>query len=140
MKIEFFEACVPPRTSHHHKQIVKFGGFSKLADKPELVAAKSFWDSLFMMHRPEVPISGPLALSITLTWPWNAGDSKKVRAAGRIWHWTKPDNSNMTKTLEDAMGRCAYFNNDSQIADSRCRKYRGDKPGIYVLIEPAGEV
>lgn len=36
--LDFTLVCIPPRTSHHAKRIVRVGAFSRLADKPELVA------------------------------------------------------------------------------------------------------
>lgn len=145
MKIEFFEICTPPKTSHHAKRIVHFKGrdgkqITALGDTPQLQAAKNQWDSIFLLHRPEKPFDEPIQVNVTLYWPWNVGDSKKVRALGRTWHATKPDIDNACKGILDSMARCSYFTQDSKVVELRMEKYRGDKPGIYVLIEPAGEV
>ena len=133
-RISFSESCVPPKTSHHAKRIIRVKGHARLGDKPELTAAKSFWDALFLQHRPATPLVGPLLLWITLTWPWNTSDSKKTRANGWVYHDTAPDVDNMTKTLMDSMARCAYFNRDSQVACLQIDKYRGDNPGIEVTL------
>ena len=135
MKIDFFEPCIPPTTTHHSKKIVNFGGFTRLADTEKLVTAKSFWDTLFLAHRPIRPLDGPLRLYVSLTWQWNGSDNKKRRAAGWVWHDTQPDTSNMTKTIVDAAVRCGYMKNDSRIVIDTCEKRRGDRNGIQFLLE-----
>ena len=139
MRVAFFEACNPPQSSHHAKKIVHIGGHARLGDKPELEAAKNFWDALFIMHRPPAPLKGPLSFNVVLRWPWLTKDSKKVRASGAVRHHTKPDLSNMIKTIEDSLGRCAYFTNDSQIVYVEMSKWRGDSPGIWIEIEELSE-
>src|SRR3990167_120693 len=78
--LRFHLACIPPKTSHHAKRIVRVGQFSRLADKPELVAAKGMLDGLLLPHQPAAPIVGPVSLELELTWPWRSSESKRVRA------------------------------------------------------------
>jgi Holliday junction resolvase RusA-like endonuclease len=134
--IEFFLSLVPPTTSHHHKKIVRIGGFSKLADKPELTAAKNSLDAALYPHQPIAAIDGPVRLEVTLTWPWRKGESKKRRAKGRAWHTSKPDCSNMLKTLEDRLVKLCFIEDDKAVADVRVLKFWGDTPGIRIRITP----
>ena len=130
------ESCVPPKASHAHKRIVRIGGFSKLADRAELTAAKSFWDALFLPYRPARPLEGPLALDVELRWPHSAGEAKK-RLGLDLPMPVKPDLDNVAKTLTDALARCAFFANDSQIVDLRLRKWRSPNPGIVLRLGEA---
>lgn len=134
----FFLDCVPPKTSHHAKRIVRFGRFSKLADKPELTAARGDLLTLLQPHQPAAPMDGPLMLRLIFTWPWRASDSKRVRGAGLpIWYDTGPDLDNLAKTFIDCMARLAFFPNDSRIASLHLAKFIGDRPGVDVDLREA---
>lgn len=87
--LEFHLSCVPPRTSHHAKRIVRVGQWSRLADKPELVAAKAMLDGLLLPHQPAAPVTGPVVLELEFTWPWLASHSRRFRAQGRAPHTSK---------------------------------------------------
>lgn len=127
------ESCVPPTTSHHAKKVSTFGGRARLYDSARLVAAKSFWDALFLPHRPEAPLEGPLVLDVELRWPHTKGTAK--RDLGRELPFTaRPDLDNCAKGLTDSLARCAFFANDSQIVDLRLRKYRSPRPGVVVRL------
>lgn len=132
-------SCIPPKTSHHAKRIVRFGGFSRLADKPELVEAKATLDALLLEYQPTTPISGPVSMSLTFVWPWLASDAKRLRQAsgGRVWHPKRPDCSNLAKTLEDRLVRLQFIADDNAVVRLTVEKYRGDKPGIGIDITPA---
>jgi Holliday junction resolvase RusA-like endonuclease len=133
-EIRFRIACVPPKTSHHAKRIVKMGKFSRLADKPELVEAKATLDSLLLPHQPAAPISGTVALRLEYVWPWRSSESKKTRALGRIPHTSRPDCSNLAKTLEDRLVRLRFIEDDNAVAELVVTKFWGDVPGIEVRI------
>lgn len=130
------ESCIPPTTSHHAKRIVNRGKFKSLADKPELTAAKSFWDSLFLPHRPERPMDGPLVLSLELTWPHTKQCAKKLQSS-RIPMDTGVDLDNMGKTITDALVRCGFLVNDSRVCELHIKKFRGPLPGVFLSL---GEV
>jgi Holliday junction resolvase RusA-like endonuclease len=95
--LSFTLPCVPPKTTHQSKRIVRVGKFSRLADTPELKAAHALLDTLLLPYQPAAPFTGPVSLTLTFTWPWLASDSKKVRALGRIPHAKKPDADNAAK-------------------------------------------
>ena len=127
------ESCNPPKVSHHAKYIGRFGNFTRMIDKPELIDARGFWDALFLPHRPPKPLEGPLALSIELRWPHPTSAPKKVQPL-TVPMDVKPDLSNMAKTIEDSLGRCGFFVNDSQVCDLHLTKFRSPSPGIVVKL------
>jgi Holliday junction resolvase RusA-like endonuclease len=136
MTVEFFLPCVPPTTSHHHKRIVKMGRFARLADRPELQAAKHTLDALLQPFRPPAPLTGPLSLSLRYEWPWRASETKAARAAGRQPRTTKPDLDNLAKTITDRLVCQRFIADDQLIVRLVLEKWWGDTPGIHVHIHP----
>lgn len=134
--LSFFVACVPPTANHQRKAIVRIGGFARLADKPELVAAKGMLDSLLYPHRPAQPLSGPTVLAVEWVWPWRASEAKKTRALGRVPHTSKPDLSNALKTLEDRLVALRFVEDDRSIVRVEMQKWWGDEAGIAVALRP----
>ncbi len=86
-------------------------------------------------HRPNPPLAGPVALWIDFVFPWRAGESRAVRALGRVPKTTKPDGGNMSKALEDCLTKAGFWIDDAQVADLRVTKAWGDAVGVYVSIE-----
>jgi Holliday junction resolvase RusA-like endonuclease len=134
--IEFFVVCVPPTANHQNKQIVRIAKWHKLADKPELVAAKDMIDSLLTPHRPLAPQRGPVTLTLEFTWPWRSSESQRTRARRLIPRTSRPDCSNLAKTTEDRLAKLRFMEDDNQVVELVVRKFFGDHPGIGVLIEP----
>lgn len=134
--IQFFIPCVPPRVNHQRKRIVRVGQWTRLADAPELVAAKQTLETLLLPHQPTAPLEGAVALTLEFVWPWLSGDSKRTRALGRVPHTSRPDCTNVAKTLEDRLVALRFLGDDSQVVDLRVTKWRGDTPGISVILLP----
>jgi Holliday junction resolvase RusA-like endonuclease len=135
--LSFTMPCVPPKTSHHAKRIVRVGGFSRMADSDALNDTKATLDTLLLPYQPSAPLTGPVALTLTFTWPWTSSDSKRVRAGGRVPHDRRPDCSNIAKTLEDRLVRLRFLEDDGQVVELLVRKFRGASPGIAVAVWPA---
>lgn len=129
-------SCVPPTANHQRKQIVRVGTWTRLADKPELVAAKGMLDGLLLPHQPAAPLTGPITLQVEFTWPWLERHSRRVRACGRIPHVGRPDCSNAIKTLEDRLVALRFIEDDRGVVDLHVTKFWGNEPGIAVRIEP----
>ena len=134
--ISFHLACIPPKTSHHAKRIVRVGKLSLLADKPELVATKQMLDALLLPHQPSAPIAGPVVLEVVYTWPWLTSHSKRARAAGRLPHTSKPDLDNVTKSLTDRLKALRFIDDDQAVVELRARKWWSGTPGIEITIRP----
>ena len=134
--VRFKIDCVPPTTSHHHKKIVKTKAFTKLADRDELVHAKQLLEVYLLRHRILAPVPAPIRLTIAYVWPWLAKHGKRVREAGvRIPHTSKPDLTNVTKTLEDRLAKMRFIEDDRGVAQLVISKWWGPDPGIFVQIE-----
>jgi Holliday junction resolvase RusA-like endonuclease len=113
---------------------VKLGKFSRLADKPELVASKAMLDSLLLPHQPTAPLTGPVTLRIEFTWPWLANHAKRIKALGRVPHTSKPDCTNVAKTFEDRLVALRFIGDDRAVVELTVLKFWGDEPGIFVRI------
>jgi Holliday junction resolvase RusA-like endonuclease len=127
--------CIPPKTSHHAKRIVRIGRFTRLADAPALQDAKATLDSLLLPHQPAQPVTGPVTLALTYVWPWLASDGKAVRAGGRVPHPKRPDCDNLAKTFTDRLVALRFLQDDGQVVTLTVQKYRGDEPGITVTLQ-----
>ena len=134
MTLEFFLPCIPPTVTHHHKRIVKVGEFSRLADKPELVDAKAMLDSLLLPYRPFHPLTGPVWLELEFSWPYRASEPKRNRAKGHLPHTSRPDCSNLGKTIEDRLAKLRFIEEDKNVVALTVRKWWSATPGISVLI------
>lgn len=121
---------VPPKTSHHAKKIVRNGRFLSLADTDRLRAARETWWVVLLPFKPAEPLTGPLALTIDLTWPWRKSDGPKVRLLGKIPSDVKPDCDNVAKGIVDTMARLRFMEGDQQIAALTVRKWIGGRPGL----------
>lgn len=130
--------CVPPTTTHQRKKIGRGGaGFGKLVDTPELEAAKSTLDALLLTHRPpggDVLVPGVVELRLIYTWPWLKSHTKRERAVGWMYRDTKPDCSNLAKTIEDRLVAMRYIDADQNVAKVTAEKRHGDHPGIQITI------
>jgi Holliday junction resolvase RusA-like endonuclease len=115
---------------------VRVGGFARLADKPELVAAKAMLDSLLLPHQPAAPIVGPVRLTLAFTWPWRASESQRIRAQGAVPHTSRPDADNAAKTIVDRLVALRFLEDDARVCDLRVTKWWGSVPGIDIAIEP----
>jgi Holliday junction resolvase RusA-like endonuclease len=133
--LAFHVPCVPPTANHQRKKIVRVGTWTRLADRPELVAAKDMLDALLVPHRPVAPATGATMLTLVFVWPWRKGESKRNRALGRIPRTTKPDCSNAAKTLEDRLVALRFLEDDAIVTRLVVEKYWGDDAGIGVRIE-----
>lgn len=133
--IEFRIACVPPTTTHHAKKIVRVGKFTKLADTADLVSAKAMLDSLLLPFQPSTPLVGAVALWLEFVWPWRKSESMRVRGRGRIPHTSRPDCSNLAKTIEDRLVALRFLEDDNAVVALHVAKWWSGDPGIAVRIE-----
>lgn len=133
--IECFLVCVPPTANHQRKKIIQVGPWTRLGDKPELIAAKQMIDNILAPHRPIRPMVGPVTLTLEYTWPWNKGETRRNRSRRLIPRTSRPDCSNAAKTLEDRLVALRFIEDDAQVVELVVRKFFGDYPGIGVRIE-----
>lgn len=82
------------------------------------------------------PLDGPVAAFFDVGLPVPASWSKKKRTAalsGEIRPTSKPDVSNIAKSVEDGMNKIVYHD-DSQITELVIRKRYAEKPGLSVRV------
>jgi Holliday junction resolvase RusA-like endonuclease len=147
MSVEFFLPCEPPTVNHQSGRVLvvrpmwspkkgRMVPVPQVADSKELKAAKQAIEKMLMPYRIPRPISGPVKLTVEFTWPWRQGDSKRVRAQGRLPKTTRPDATNTAKTFEDRLVATGFLEDDNQVTEIVVRKWFGDTPGIKVTITP----
>lgn len=81
---------------------------------------------------PDKPLDG--ALKLTVRWCFHVTGSHRQGEP----HLTKPDTSNLLKTLEDCLTRCKVIRDDSLICQHDLGKGWSDPRGIYVRVECIG--
>jgi len=133
--LEFFAPCDPPTANHQSKKIVRAGGFSKLADTPQLKSAREFWTGLLAQYRPSEPFDGAVSLTLGFHYPFTKSAPKKVVLAGKRWKVTRPDCSNAAKTVEDILVMLRFMHDDNQVARLTVEKWESSQPGLFVRIE-----
>ncbi len=139
-QIEIYMPGEPPTTTHHSKKITTRGKFARLIDSPNLKDAISIWEARLMPHRPQRPMQGACKLSIKLVFSPPAYElstkSKRARFqdGGTIYKTTKPDLSNIAKTLEDRLVALGFIMDDQSVSILRVEKRCGEDPGTHVTI------
>jgi Holliday junction resolvase RusA-like endonuclease len=88
-----------------------------------------------MAGRP--PLEGPLRLEMRVVAPIPPSWSKRKQDAARagdLLPTGKPDWDNFGKVVD--AGNLVLWVDDGQIVDGRVRKSYGDKPGMFITVEP----
>lgn len=133
--VTFFIDCIPFNTTHQSKKITRRERFTALVDSQKLVQVKRTYESLILPFKPEVPLSGPISLSLVFNFPFLKGHSKTFRQSDRCkYKITKPDCSNLAKTLEDALARMGFLVDDAMVSHLTVQKQYSSTPGILVSI------
>ena len=139
MTHHFLLPCIPPTSMSQSKQISTRGARPVLHDSKNLMASKQTLLALMSVNRPHRPLTGPIKVKVTYTWPWLKGHGVKVKAKGRIVKTTKPDADNLAKLTIDCMAMMNFFANDAAVWKVTSEKYHGDSPGVRVWIVETDE-
>jgi Holliday junction resolvase RusA-like endonuclease len=111
------------------------GGKIRFFKKKKVRESENTFHSLFFPHRPSVPFTGPVCLIIHLVFPWRKSEKKSVINGYRLYPvTTRPDLSNLVKTIEDVMTTLRFWNDDGQVSTLNISKQYGDNPGIKLNI------
>ena len=96
---------------------------------------KAYFRMAAMKFKPEQPLDGPLALSVSFFLP-----RPKSRPKRDTWPDRKPDLSNLLKAVEDAMTG-VFWRDDSQIVRAvQVKRYAGAySPRVYVEVGPVDD-
>lgn len=142
--LAFESECEIPTTTHQRKKIITLRPRNKppinsIGNTPELDDALKQWKAILRPHVPSSPLVGPLKLSGSFMWRWREGEKGENRLAEGIWKDTKPDLSNLLKTMEDVMEELGFFENDSRIAAyGEIAKRWGPRGYLTILLEELG--
>ena len=111
-----------PRFSRHGQYVKTYKSSTQEANERTL-------EALLAPYAPEKPLSGPVTLVFTATFPVPKSASKKRREAmlrGKIKHTKKPDLDNLTKQLKDCLTRLQFWLDDKQVYKNIVRKNYGE--------------
>ena len=125
MKIEIETEFDIPESTPQQRGMSSAGNYPRQG----LRYARAAWQALLEKYAPVKPMDGPVALTINLF--YHTSDKKK----GGTWKTTRPDSTNLLKLIEDAMTRCGYWKDDSQVCCSyinRAWTLGGSQVRIYV--------
>lgn len=132
-----FIPCIPPKATSQQKGAYAMPGGRgiRFFKKKHVAEAERDLVSLFMPYSPADPIQGPVRLSLHFVWPYRKSEKAKVVAAGHVVPNDKrPDIDNLAKMAIDAMTRCAYWEDDGQIASLTVMKSWHSNAGIEFSI------
>lgn len=140
--LEFFCPCVPPTKTAQQKRVNhSTGAFFK--DKAGQAAVHTL-QAVLVPHRPPEPISGLVALSVDVVWPFTAGDlstkaKRELCSYGLMAVGGKPDLDNWVKSFQDCLVALRFIERDELVCALHVRKFRGKNPGIYCKIQAVGD-
>lgn len=126
MEHSAFLAMEPPTVTHNDLRAALRGGRPTIVKSDRLKEAEDAIMARLVPARPAEPLSGPL--SVEVRWCFATRGS---HAQGEP-HTSRPDMSNMLKTLEDCMVRAGWIVDDSLVCDEHTAKAWMDPAGIWV--------
>ena len=135
MNIEFFVPGKPEALKRH--RTFRRGAININVD-PSAAAKESFLVQA-MQHKPDVPITEPVALYLKFYFsrPKSHYNSKgMLKAASPKMHTSRPDVDNLTKFVADALNE-VFWRDDALICRLSAEKVYSDSPGVSVTIVPA---
>ena len=128
--MHFFIEMNPPTATAQEKKVTVVGGKPRYYDPAPVKEARKKLTGKLIVHRPDTPLTGPVAL--TTLWLFPKGKSHK----NGEWRSTKPDTDNLQKLLKDCMTKCGFWKDDAQVVRETVEKRWSDDPaGIYIEIE-----
>ncbi len=89
-------------------------------------------------YRPEVPLEGPLRISIDLLFPRPKSLMRAKDPPGELWHVSRPDRDNCDKAILDALKDDGWYRDDAQVCAGEVQKFYHSKsgvPGARITIE-----
>lgn len=139
----FFLRCVPPNKTAQGKGVRVVNGRPHFFTKKDHAQDERDYQVLMAQHQIPAPITGPVWLHISATWPYLKSHVSTKKNAARedlIWHTGKPDLDNFVKALIDQLVKMRFLEDDKQIAMMTIRKMYGppDAVGIEIKCEVLG--
>lgn len=128
MEHSAFLAMEPPTVTHNDLRPAMRGGRPYIRKSERLREAEDAIMARLSPVRPAEPLSGPLRLQVR--WCFGTGG----RMAQGAPHTSKPDMSNLLKTLEDCMARTGWIEDDALLCEETMAKAWMDPAGIWVRV------
>lgn len=133
--ISVFIPCNIPTVTAQQKGCSIRGGKPKFFKKKKVKDSENTFHALLFPHRPWKPFEGPVCLCLSLVFPWRKSEKKSVVNKYLLYPiTTRPDLSNLVKTIEDVMTTLRFWNDDGQVSTLNISKSYGDEPGIKLNI------
>ena len=126
--MEFYLNINPPTVTAQEHKVRIDRGRPVFYNTARLKQARTVFESMLALHRPERPMVGPLAL--TVDWFFLTGSHKDGE-----WRSTRPDTDNLQKLLKDCMTRAGFWNDDAQVCvEMISKRWVRHKPGIGIKV------
>ena len=142
--ISFFLPMVPPTVTHQEHEFKVVRGRVVVYDPPRLKDARQKFTDYLLAQKRRIPgwdylfpLNGPVRLVTKWIWPCDCVKGETHRVGE--WKTTKPDTDNLIKLFKDCMTKTHYWHDDAQVCSEVTEKFYGDRPGIYVQVEPIGK-
>lgn len=127
--MNFFMIMHPPTSTAQMKQVKVINNRPVFFAQASVKCAQEKLIAGLMPHKPEKPMTGPIALSVL--WLFPRGKSHR----NGEWRITKPDTDNLQKLLKDCMTQCSFWKDDAQVVREQVEKRWSDEPcGIYIEV------
>ena len=123
-----FLAMEPPTVTHNDLRVATRGGRPAIVKSERLREAEDALVARLARLAPGEPMGGPL--SVEVRWCFGTGGRRPQGAP----HTSRPDMSNMLKTLEDCMVRAGWIADDALVCEERLAKAWMDPAGIWVRV------
>lgn len=134
-QISVFIPCNIPTATSQMKGAMVQNGKVRFFKKKKVAESERTFHALFLPHRPAKPFEGPVCLCVSLVFPWRKAEKKRIIKGYRYYPvTTRPDLSNLIKTIEDVLTTLRFWNDDGQISTLRVSKNYGEEPGIGLNI------
>ncbi len=127
--IEFFLNIIPPETTHQQKKVHVVNNKPVFYEPDDLKKARAKLMAHLSKHVPDEKFTGPIRLIVKWCFPITGSHTNGE------WKYTRPDNGNLNKLLEDCMEDLGFYKNDAQIASSITEKFWAEIPGIYIKLD-----
>lgn len=115
-----------------------FGGKARVYDPRTAESWKEAISWVAKHHRPEEPITGPVAVDLTHYMPRPKAHFNKhgVKPDAPFHHTGKPDTDNLAKAALDCLTQLGFWRDDSQVCSLAVSKEYSEQPGARIVINP----
>ena len=126
--MEFNLEMVPPTVTAQEHKVRVVNGRPQFYDTARLKEARRVFETLLSLHKPEMPLEGPVFLKVE----WRFFSKTHEEGSYRI---TRPDTDNLQKLLKDCMTRVGFWRDDAQVClEIVIKSWSRNNPGIRIRV------